>query len=96
MQTETSQEITGNFKPIPGTRGAYTLTIYSENFPRGGRHLLVRVGKQSVRAISPFIGGGGFTARVKKTPNEGDRVYLQYAGSGEVATSVVFKSERIA
>jgi|GEM_PF-7022580 len=87
-----NNKITGTFEPIPGTRGAYTLVVDAESFVFGARHVLARVGRQPVQSILPSP-GGGFTARIDKPPNEGDRLYLQYVGNtSELATDVVFRS----
>lgn len=84
--------IVASFDPIEGSRGAFTISVYTNDWKVSSVELFARVGNQPVIGLTPFIRGGGFAGRLDRPPNEGDRLYLRYAGGFEDATPVVYRS----
>jgi hypothetical protein len=87
---ERPDNMVGLFRPIEGSRGAFSLTVFTRRVPIAGRQLFARVAQQPLKAILGFQ--GGFTGRLERPPSEGDRLYLRYSGSIEFSTPIVYHS----
>ena len=70
---------------------AMTLSVMGRNIHKKGSPLMARVGSQPVLEIIVSDSGLGFSGLLKSVPNNGDRLYVQYQGQGEMTTNIIYR-----
>ena len=87
----------GAFEPLtsePVAGSAMVLSVLGQNIRQRGQPLLARVGQQPVLEVVMSPGGRGFSGLLAAVPNDGDRLFVRYAGYPEVQTDVVYRGPR--
>lgn len=85
----------GNFQRLRSGQmrdRAMALSVLGRNITKRGSPLLARVGTQPVLDLVIGPGSNSFSGLLASIPNDGDRLYVRYAGYGEIATPVVYRS----
>jgi hypothetical protein len=91
--------LNGRFEPLRTRVGAewvMRVTVDARNVQQRALPVRARVGPQPMRAVVTSPLGTGFVGFLERMPRDGDRLYVGYAGAGEIETSVVYRAPGVA
>jgi len=70
----------------------FQLHVVGENLVNEAHPLLARLGAQQVEGVRIYSGGTGFSGFLQNAPQEGDRLFVHYAGYEEQDAELIFHS----
>lgn len=78
----------------PAAEGGVLVAVLARGPLMRAVPLLARVGDQPVRDLT--VASYGFSGTLSHLPRDGDRLYVRYAGTGEIETAVVYRGPGVA
>lgn len=70
----------------------FQVHVEGQNLVNAARPLLARLGEQVVEAVRIYSEGTGFSGFLQQAPQDGDQLFVNYAGFEEQQTELVFRS----
>jgi hypothetical protein len=99
MANQRIEVLRGTFEPLRtrvGSGWVMRVSVDARNLQHRALTLEARVGRQPMRAVSISPLGTGFVGFLEQIPRDGERLYVRYAGAGEIETNVVYRSPAVA
>jgi hypothetical protein len=68
----------------------FEVFVHGKDLPAGALPLFARLGNQAIEAVRVDLDGNGFAGMLQQQPQDGDRLFVRYAGFEEIETSLVY------